>query len=350
MAASKFGYISLVIVFAALTVSCAVKASSPVASHSIDNAVWSMAWVSDEALAVEYRSAAEHISFNSIGVVSPHSGEFISLSEAVFESPDDRDCKRVRQIDIAVGAQPGTVMFSERCSWEDQSGLAWRYSLKSLHVDTREVELVQHLPLRRWANQVSWSPDRDVIVQSFGPTPLNGTVMLYSPNYGTEGYYPTWFKADKTLLEEHDVVGWPDWGEPGIALLATGVDDDAQSVFDISGQRWTLYIVDPETETKQRLVSGIKDPELVRWSPDFSRIAFSAKRDRTQGVWVYDVAEGTTKLVWRGRGTFAWSPDGTHLAVTELNSGLEIIPSTIDILDLDPVPRKEGLSAWTQSK
>ncbi|HEX9893475.1 MAG TPA: S9 family peptidase [Gemmatimonadales bacterium] len=62
-----------------------------------------------------------------------------------------------------------------------------------------------------------------------------------------------------------------------------------------------------------------------RWSPDGSKVAFSATREGRSGIWIHDIGAGTDRFLvavhqtdhWLGRGAnknFEWSPDGRWIA------------------------------------
>jgi acylaminoacyl-peptidase len=86
-----------------------------------------------------------------------------------------------------------------------------------------------------------------------------------------------------------------------------------------------LWLVDVETGAARRLTDGPTTDESPAWSPDGSRIAFSASRGRDHDldyqfdVFVAEVATGAVTRITDGAGcafgTPAWLPDGTTLAV-----------------------------------
>ncbi len=86
-----------------------------------------------------------------------------------------------------------------------------------------------------------------------------------------------------------------------------------------------LWLVDAETGAARRLTSGPTSDAEPAWSPDGTRVAFSASRGRDHDldyqfdVFVVDVASGETTRVTDGAacafGSPAWLPDGSTLAV-----------------------------------
>ena len=86
-----------------------------------------------------------------------------------------------------------------------------------------------------------------------------------------------------------------------------------------------LWLVDVETGAARRLTDGPTTDEGPAWSPDGTRIAFSASRGRDHDldyqfdVFVVEVETGAITRITDGSGcafgTPAWLPDGTTLAV-----------------------------------
>lgn len=86
-----------------------------------------------------------------------------------------------------------------------------------------------------------------------------------------------------------------------------------------------LWLVDVADGSVRRLTSGRSKDESPRWSPDGTRIAFTADRhanpdlDWRSDIYVLDVGTGAVRRVTGGSGeraflTPAWSPDGRRIA------------------------------------
>lgn len=112
------------------------------------------------------------------------------------------------------------------------------------------------------------------------------------------------------------LADWPAWSPSGdsIAFFAS-----PQSVglehFDKPEAPWNLYLMNPDGEKLRELVSEIKHPRALSWSPTGSWLAFSGSVDtRGTGVWIFSLGSGELERVadvsvdW-----LEWSPEGDRL-------------------------------------
>ena len=63
---------------------------------------------------------------------------------------------------------------------------------------------------------------------------------------------------------------------------------------------------------------------LPRWSPDSRRLAFLARQDGTDQVFLFDVASGAIRQFTHsqsGAGSYAWAPDGRAIAFLATDPG-----------------------------
>jgi len=90
-----------------------------------------------------------------------------------------------------------------------------------------------------------------------------------------------------------------------LGVICTDADGGSDRDFSLLG----IWILDPQTSEKHRVVDGGKNPT---WSPDGKRIAF----DYGHQIHVLELSDGSvTKLTNEGRNFLpSWSPDGKWIA------------------------------------
>jgi dipeptidyl aminopeptidase/acylaminoacyl peptidase len=98
-----------------------------------------------------------------------------------------------------------------------------------------------------------------------------------------------------------------------VALVLTEFDRER------NGYRSAVWLVDLERPQPRRLTWGGRRDRHPRWSPDGRRLAFLSEREGEDQVWVLDLEAGgeARRLTSRRGGVsdFAWSPDGSALAL-----------------------------------
>jgi dipeptidyl aminopeptidase/acylaminoacyl peptidase len=166
-----------------------------------------------------------------------------------------------------------------------------------------EARRLSDLP--RGVDAFEWSPDgRSLVVRttSFGATRAEDRKARGKPEPPKPGAMPTsdyrYFDRLQNMLNG-----------PGF------VDDKVGH----------LWLVDVETGAARRLTDGATSDDEPAWSPDGTRIAFTASRvpdhdlDYQFDVFVVEVASGRTHRVTDGAGCAfgspTWLPDGASLAV-----------------------------------
>ncbi|MEO8041248.1 MAG: DPP IV N-terminal domain-containing protein [Acidobacteriota bacterium] len=78
------------------------------------------------------------------------------------------------------------------------------------------------------------------------------------------------------------------------------------------------------TGEPEQVVSTTREDSRGSWSPDGSRIAFNSDRAGDMNIWVYTLADRTTRQVTRGPGGDfqpTWSPDGKRLVFFSSRTG-----------------------------
>ena len=113
--------------------------------------------------------------------------------------------------------------------------------------------------------------------------------------------------------------------------LSVDVADDGRIVFDLLGGLWIL----PEKSSEaQALDTGHLRVREPRWSPDGTRIAFTAEREGLPVIHVYSVDDETVRPILVGRSPAAdvtWHPDGSRLAFSSRGSRAEADLYEVDI-------------------
>lgn len=135
-------------------------------------------------------------------------------------------------------------------------------------------------------------------------SPNSTSLLIYrSDSFGT--LYKLW--AGGGGPEPVGEYGWrePNWA-PAESVVFTGTVQGAYGV----------AVCDTLGMGARVLTSAPDTPQLPKWSPDLSRIAFLARANDQQYLWVMDADGGNQRIVSPspvGEG-FSWSPDGARIA------------------------------------
>lgn len=79
---------------------------------------------------------------------------------------------------------------------------------------------------------------------------------------------------------------------------------------------WDLYLMEGDGTNVRSVLSGLTDVHLVKWSPtNKNLLAFVGRYKGKDGLWLFDTVTSDLRLVWSGRLTYDWSPDGTQMFV-----------------------------------
>jgi Tol biopolymer transport system component len=150
----------------------------------------------------------------------------------------------------------------------------------------------------------------------FGPTwdPLGGMLLVFRPVGGAvSGLYRMGAGGGPPAPIGED--GWrePSWSPDRARILFVGA----------VGPEYGIGSSDSLGAAALMIRSDLQTPELPRWSPDGSKIAFVDRSPVTQyqNLWVMDADGSNLRMASPdavGRG-FAWSPDGTRIAYVRHN-------------------------------
>lgn len=214
--------------------------------------------------------------------------------------------------------------------------------------------------------QPSWSPDGTVIAYVKKEQDYSD-ILLYVVGTGdfktltnnrfsrsTWVFRPTWSPDGKQIAYVSDQFSWdmglflmnatgtgarrltqgegaggvdtPTWSPDGKTIALAAFRGGVQQVwlYTVATGRWTQVTAHPE---------GAYDP---RWSPVDDKIAYTAREDKKNDIWVTDL-EGKNKKRLTTLGAArapAWSPDGKFLAwIAEQNGSFDIWAATVERVD-----------------
>src|SRR5688572_17425372 len=155
----------------------------------------------------------------------------------------------------------------------------------------------------------------------------NGDFIYFSSDRG--GGYNIW-RAGITKMGEPA-------GQP--QQVTTGAGQDVELALSPDGKRlgfsvlkqnadlWRLPVAPATgkpTGTPENVVSTTREDSRGSWSADGLKIAFNSDRSGDMNIWIFSLADGTTKQITRGAGGDfqpTWSPDGKHLVFFSSRNG-----------------------------
>jgi Tol biopolymer transport system component/imidazolonepropionase-like amidohydrolase len=134
--------------------------------------------------------------------------------------------------------------------------------------------------------------------------------------------------------------------------MAAALSPDGQTiVIDLQGALWTLSATGGRA---LRILEDGYDAHAPSWSPDGTRLAFQAYRDRTWNIWTMNRDGSGLRRVTSGPFDDRephWSPDGAHLAFASDRSGnYDIWTTTPDGKTLRQITKSaanEAMPAWS---
>ena len=108
----------------------------------------------------------------------------------------------------------------------------------------------------------------------------------------------------------------------------------------------------PDDAFVEPILTGIRSPYLIRWSPDGTWLLVVAQAKgpfSDLGFWLYAPSSGRLVLVAKGiTGSAVWSPDGTQIAYKDceetskrFDSFGNCIRSNVKVLDVSKIVGKE---------
>lgn len=103
--------------------------------------------------------------------------------------------------------------------------------------------------------------------------------------------------------------------------LSVDASTDGRIAMDLAGDIWTVPLGGGEAYS---ITSDLKSAQRPRWSPDASKIAFTAIADGDHGIWIHDLARRTTRHL--SEDSYfdlhpAWHPDGDRITFASDRKG-----------------------------
>jgi len=199
-------------------------------------------------------------------------------------------------------------------------------------------------------SSTSWNPAVDTAIASVsssicahifwlkhgGPQPLNVTISEGGKTWRVDEEAPT-ANGGCDPDGRADLPAWsPDGGT--IAFLGS-----PQSI-GVKGQArlempWNVYLLNPVDLKLRKVLTDIKGPSELAWSPDSQSLAFSGAMDNSGGLWLYRVTTGKLLRIDTDQPALvAWSPDGQKLAAItsvgrEPDKGQYVLYSVAQVLN-----------------
>jgi Tol biopolymer transport system component len=202
-----------------------------------------------------------------------------------------------------------------------------------------------------------WSADgKRIVFQNIERTKFNirmvtvdGRQMTWVTNDVNNNLNPVWsLNGDYVYFSSDRGGGYNVWrinilanGEPAgqAQQVTTGAGQDVELSISPDGKRLGFSVLKQNADLWRLPVSPVSgkpngQPESVisttredsrgSWSPDGSRIAFNSDRSGDMNIWVYSLADGSTRQITRGPGGDfqpEWSPNGKQLVFFSSRNG-----------------------------
>jgi Tol biopolymer transport system component len=119
----------------------------------------------------------------------------------------------------------------------------------------------------------------------------------------------------------------PSWSPDGHTIAFAGTEtipDPRTNLFtalvgigDVVFYPWDLYLVSVDGKDVRVILSGIKDLNIIKWSPRGDRLAFRGEYKDKRGIWVLDMVSSRLTRVWSELDFYDWSPDGKQMVVLQ---------------------------------
>lgn len=152
-----------------------------------------------------------------------------------------------------------------------------------------------------------------VLVDEDGPADFGGKVVGPGGEF-SPGHFPG--VSDCTSTGNAFSPTWSrDGGQVAFFASTESIGVDGMARLD---QPASLVLTRPGTWEMKPILEGIDDGGDIAFAPDGQSLAFSGTLDRSEGVWLLDLATEKPALISEGVGTvgsLAFSPDGQQLAV-----------------------------------
>jgi TolB protein len=178
------------------------------------------------------------------------------------------------------------------------------------------------------AYEPAWSPDGDEVVYEVHPIDVEGEGRIArAPAGGDE---------EANAAEEHFLtpVGedcrQPNWAPAGDLVVFQCTED--------GGERWTLFVSDPDGDDRRALATGALNATDASFSPAGTWVVFSGDDgEHSADLWAVEV-DGSTLVQLSDHpgyeGAPSWSRDGTQVAFERSDDDPDGGATTIAVLDV----------------
>ncbi len=163
----------------------------------------------------------------------------------------------------------------------------------------------QEISVGRYASEPGWSPDSRRLAFAANDRGANG--QLYVFDLDTRSLRQVTSFASGLATDIRGIV--PFWSPDGTRIAFSAESHPAGGT-----ANWDIYLVNADGSGLTRLTASAANEYVLGWSPDSTRLLFSSDRDRERmQLFVIGVdGSGETRLA-DGDGA-AWSPDGRWIA------------------------------------
>jgi Tol biopolymer transport system component len=216
----------------------------------------------------------------------------------------------------------GRVAFVAVCHGLDFS---FRFDIVALDLSTGKRELLasSSLPIARF----SWNPRTDRGVVSVSEDICAGIAMISRtglvPTAISVGEGDQQFRIESYVTQEHGtgckdlgLADWPTWS-PETSRIAFFASPESVGVdgFEKAFAPFNVYVMGDDELTPEMVLSGVRLPRGLEWSPDGRWLAFSGEViGKGRGTWLLEPQQRTLARVTEISGDWlSWSPEASRL-------------------------------------
>lgn len=294
-AGTKVPYANMIPMFTAL--------AAPASNYS------SVAWLTDDKLAFVYESNADSQGNDYyIALFSEQDAKWKPLEKIRPE-----ECQSVYYLQLN-RLPDGGLGFLVDC-YTKPTG--FHFYLYEQNITGTIAELSKY-PDYFPAGRYSFSPDKARYVQE--EYHWNDIYRLYQITVGDSRM--------QQLLSEYKRTRSPSWSPDGRTIAFAGnisVPEPRSSLFsampgiaDMEFYPWELFLMDANGTNVRSILSGVKQADLLKWSPQGRWLAFRGQYEDVPGIWILDTVGLQVVRVWPEQSLYYdWSPDGKQMVLLQ---------------------------------
>src|SRR5687768_6063525 len=276
-----------------------------------------VAWIDEDRLAVAY---------NPEGLIGGESELWQLRTDGTGFQPltatTDPRCTRLDDTDPA-RLPDGRIGFVRTCALRERTTETTEHHLMAY--DSGLGAPVRLADAGCYVSQYSWDPGGTVaafscgsricqgvaLVSADGVEPIGMVVREGDHAFDLAGHFKD--ESDCSATGRADFPAWRPDGEQ-VAFFASprsvGVDGHARL-----DERWNLYLMPPDSGQFTELLTDIKEPRSLAWSPDGSSLAFAAEPSEDGGkTWLFAPTTGDLALISEDDlRSLSWAPAGDRI-------------------------------------